>query len=328
MAMVAAKCTMCGSSIKVDDSKEKGICEHCGTEFITEKVINVTNITNVDKSTNIYYGETTDLKVKKDLEKIYKSLVAAGVDFDNLTIKGDELNVELCQNAYTLAKGVIKKDPTNYDGWKCIITMYYVSYFAGDCDWLYGVERFEKYTDILEKLLKDISTAKKIAPNDEENKFLDTLRDNVKINYYKSNLKSAYSGASVAEKVTYLEKPEKKKKLHKALIWVGSYVILMGLLLLINSVANLNLSFIPKDMTGDKATTMVIMLIVCGLILIGVYVGRILSIKQNDKKIANVEKENKRRFTEKSNEIENEIASAKTVKEYEALADKYGVPKI
>jgi len=328
MAMVAAKCTMCGSSIKVDDTKEKGICEHCGTEFITEKVINVTNITNVDKSTNIYYGETTDAKVKKDLEKIYKSLVAAGFDLDNLKVKEDDLDVELCQNAYTLAKGVIKKDPTNYSAWKSIVIMYYASCFAGDCEWLYGVEKFEKYTDIVQRLLKDISTAKKIAPDDEESKFLDTLRDNIKINYYQTNLKSASTGKNVAERVTYLEKPEKKKKLHKALIWVGAYVILMGLLLLVNNVANLKLSFIPENMTGENATTMVIMLIACGLILIGVYVGRIISIKNTDKKIANVESENKKRFTEKSNEIEQEIASAKTVKEYEALADKYGVPRL
>ena len=102
----------------------------------------------------------------------------------------------------------------------------------------------------------------------------------------------------------------------------------MGLLLLVNNVANLKLSFIPENMTGENATTMVIMLIACGLILIGVYVGRIISIKNTDKKIANVESENKKRFTEKSNEIEQEIASAKTVKEYEALADKYGVPRL
>ena len=69
MALVAAKCTMCGSSIKVDDSQEKGVCEHCGTEFITEKVIINHNTINIDKSTNIYFGESTDAKVKKDLEK-------------------------------------------------------------------------------------------------------------------------------------------------------------------------------------------------------------------------------------------------------------------
>ena len=46
MALVAAKCTQCGASIQVDETKEAGICQYCGTAFITEKVINNYNITN------------------------------------------------------------------------------------------------------------------------------------------------------------------------------------------------------------------------------------------------------------------------------------------
>ena len=52
MALVAAICTSCGGKINVDNSKEAGICELCGTPFVTEKVIqnfvtnNVTNVTN------------------------------------------------------------------------------------------------------------------------------------------------------------------------------------------------------------------------------------------------------------------------------------------
>lgn len=44
--MVAAKCTNCGASIEVDNTKEAGICTHCGTAFITEKVINYYNSYN------------------------------------------------------------------------------------------------------------------------------------------------------------------------------------------------------------------------------------------------------------------------------------------
>jgi len=64
MAMVAAKCTECGAAIKVDETKENGICEHCGTEYVTEKVINnivtnhVHNITN--NVTKIIYGKESD----------------------------------------------------------------------------------------------------------------------------------------------------------------------------------------------------------------------------------------------------------------------------
>lgn len=46
MGLVAAKCTQCGANIRVDDTKEAGICEFCGTAFITEKAINNYNITN------------------------------------------------------------------------------------------------------------------------------------------------------------------------------------------------------------------------------------------------------------------------------------------
>lgn len=48
MAFIPAKCTQCGANITVDNSKDAGICEFCGTAFITEKAINnyTTNITN------------------------------------------------------------------------------------------------------------------------------------------------------------------------------------------------------------------------------------------------------------------------------------------
>ncbi len=53
MAMIAAKCTNCGANIQVDETKEAGICESCGTAFITEKAINnyiVNNTYNIDNA--------------------------------------------------------------------------------------------------------------------------------------------------------------------------------------------------------------------------------------------------------------------------------------
>ena len=64
MALVPAVCTQCGAAIEVDNSKEAGICKHCGTAFITEKAINnyvtnnVNNITN--NVTKIIYGKEKD----------------------------------------------------------------------------------------------------------------------------------------------------------------------------------------------------------------------------------------------------------------------------
>ena len=53
MALVPAICTQCGAKIEVDNTKEAGICEYCGTAFITEKAINnyvVTNNINVQNA--------------------------------------------------------------------------------------------------------------------------------------------------------------------------------------------------------------------------------------------------------------------------------------
>ena len=67
MPFVPAICTQCGSPIQVDDTKEAGICPHCGTAFITEKVVNnyVTNHvsnTNVTQTIvkNVYGREKTE----------------------------------------------------------------------------------------------------------------------------------------------------------------------------------------------------------------------------------------------------------------------------
>ncbi len=71
MAMIPAKCTQCGANIQVDDTKEAGICESCGTAFITEKAINNYNVTN-----NINVANAT--------------INIAGGDIDNLLIRAQQ----------------------------------------------------------------------------------------------------------------------------------------------------------------------------------------------------------------------------------------------
>lgn len=46
MPLVDAKCTNCGATLKVDNTNEAAICEHCGSAFIIEKAINNYNVTN------------------------------------------------------------------------------------------------------------------------------------------------------------------------------------------------------------------------------------------------------------------------------------------
>ena len=55
MGFIPARCTQCGAAIEVDDTKEAGICKHCGTAFVTEKAINNYNtyVTNNYDGANI-----------------------------------------------------------------------------------------------------------------------------------------------------------------------------------------------------------------------------------------------------------------------------------
>ena len=68
MGLVAAKCTQCGANIEVDASKEAGICAHCGTAFITEKVINNYTIHNHNTVNNNIANATINVKKGDDIE--------------------------------------------------------------------------------------------------------------------------------------------------------------------------------------------------------------------------------------------------------------------
>lgn len=76
MPLVPAICTQCGAQIEVDNSHEAGICKHCGTAFITEKVINKYNA----PVTNNFNGATVHMHAESELER----LIAAADTFRSL----------------------------------------------------------------------------------------------------------------------------------------------------------------------------------------------------------------------------------------------------
>lgn len=101
MAMIAAKCTQCGANIQVDDTKEAGICESCGTAFVTEKAINNYNtyVTNNNNFSGANINVTSD-----NLEQL--------VERAETFIRLEEFNK--AENVY---KEIIEKYPMDYRGW-------------------------------------------------------------------------------------------------------------------------------------------------------------------------------------------------------------------
>lgn len=66
MPIIPAKCTNCGASLEVDNTKDAAICPHCGSAFIVEKAINNYNTTNhISADTvNIYGGNGADFVIR------------------------------------------------------------------------------------------------------------------------------------------------------------------------------------------------------------------------------------------------------------------------
>ena len=66
MPIIPAKCTNCGATLEVDNTKDAAICPHCGSAFIVEKAINNYNTTNhISADTvNIYGGNGADFVIR------------------------------------------------------------------------------------------------------------------------------------------------------------------------------------------------------------------------------------------------------------------------
>ena len=92
MALVPAKCTQCGGNIEVDDTHEAGICQHCGTPFITEKAINNYNVTNNINANvvNIYGGSTNDFEIRAGTLEKYNGASTEVVVPNSVTAIGKE----------------------------------------------------------------------------------------------------------------------------------------------------------------------------------------------------------------------------------------------
>ena len=59
MALVNVKCTNCGGTLQVDDSREAEICPYCGSAFVVEKAVqNFNVINNISAEVVHIYGKT------------------------------------------------------------------------------------------------------------------------------------------------------------------------------------------------------------------------------------------------------------------------------
>lgn len=102
MALVPAICTQCGANIEIDDTKEAGICQHCGTAFVTEKAINTYN-NSITNNINVNAGGNTINITSADKSNEYLIIARKSRDNDD---------AEKAEKFYTLA---LEGQPNNWE---------------------------------------------------------------------------------------------------------------------------------------------------------------------------------------------------------------------
>ena len=91
MPIIPAKCTNCGASLEVDNTKDAAICPHCGSAFIVEKAINNYNTTNhISADTvNFYGGNGADFVIRAGTLEKYNGASTEVVIPNSVTRIGD-----------------------------------------------------------------------------------------------------------------------------------------------------------------------------------------------------------------------------------------------
>lgn len=161
MPLVNAKCTNCGANLKVDNTKDAAICEHCGSAFIVEKAINNYNITN----NNIIHTQVVNIyENNSELEQLVENAIAY-------------INLREFDKASNVYYKLTNEYPKDYRGWFGLFTTpFYRS--------LNSVYSF-KLSDSV-NLIKYLSYAIKLC---EDNTALTTFFDFI-INSYGIELKT------------------------------------------------------------------------------------------------------------------------------------------
>lgn len=155
MSLVAAKCTQCGTNLKIDNTLEAAVCPHCKTPFITEKAINNYNTYN-QSNYNIQHANL-QINDEKSIENRLKNAEIF------LTTHKD----------YTKALGLFKEisedAPDDYRTWWGIVRAGTKEFSDSRVENRYGVLHIP-YADFYDKALR-------VAPEDVKGRLTKTWQE-------------------------------------------------------------------------------------------------------------------------------------------------------
>lgn len=99
MAFVEATCKNCGGTIRFDDAQETGVCEFCGTKFITQEMYITNNIHNDFANATVIYKDESSIEQKLNNAEVFL------------------VKLKQYDEAKEIYKYVIKNKSGDYRGW-------------------------------------------------------------------------------------------------------------------------------------------------------------------------------------------------------------------
>lgn len=142
MGLMAAKCPNCGADITIDKDKDAGICPHCGTAFVTEKVISNYNIhNNIQEQNNIYYNSNETETDKENKKVLLRKLFIEMRDYNNMRstavdILKFDVNDELARLVYDCDFRVINLNGYSFGVFNERPLLQYFKANCGKIDWI------------------------------------------------------------------------------------------------------------------------------------------------------------------------------------------------
>ncbi|MCR5522854.1 MAG: zinc ribbon domain-containing protein [Clostridia bacterium] len=148
MGFVAVKCPQCGADIQLDDSREFGFCNYCGTKVMQDKiVVEHSGSVKVDNSEYVekFLQNARRAKLKEDWEETEK--------YYNLVEQNDPFNIEAI---FYSSFGKAKQSLIDSDLYKRQAAFNVLTRCVSIIDDNYQIEDEEKNKPVIEQIGNDI----------------------------------------------------------------------------------------------------------------------------------------------------------------------------
>lgn len=284
MALVAAKCTMCGSELTVDNSLKSAKCPFCGTEYIVQDAINYHNTYNV---TNIGYAGQVIVKDESSIDARIESANTYLITYEDYS------------KAKEIFQSVVNDKSGDYRGWWGLAGADSRNFTYFDCT----KAEFDNIKTNVDRAFKVASPDIQTSLRGKWNHYIEGVNGfkNKKVNEQneckakmssamarKTALENQLSGLHQKKNDLLKEKEVNWRRSQRPILTVGGGILAFF--------------FILGGIGGSGPVAIII-----GLAIIGALIARFVSIQSRNSSIEQQIKENDRSSYSVQNELDNII---------------------